>query len=92
MKTGDLVKYSWAGSNRVAIVIEVRNGDGEFDQWLFGAKDRMLIQWLTGAGPKPRMYDDNGTVYRSQGGADIGWVSTKNDHGWPLFDEVSSLI
>ena len=92
MKIGDLVKYSWAGSNRVALILDIRLGGSAAEAWVFGARDRMLIQWLTGAGPKPRMYNDNGTACYPSEGVEIGWVPMKNAHGWWLFDKVASLF
>ena len=54
--------------------------------------DRVLVQWLTGGGPMPRMFDDNGAVlYRHEIALPLmGWVPVKNSYGWDIFDAVKS--
>ena len=56
VKVGDLVKYSWAGSNRVALVLDYRTETDPKDlkmKWYLNLSGEIiLIQWISGEGPK----------------------------------------
>jgi len=92
VKSGDLVKYSWGGSRRMGLVLDFQPA------MMLPPRqrhDRVLIQWMPGNGPLPRMYDEKNDVIgsmavRRMGDNAMGWHPIKNSYGWDIFDRVNS--
>jgi len=91
---GMLVRYQWAGSQRLALVLD----RCPRERWLSGVSepglvDHVLVQWCAGAGPVPSMQSIDGqsvtSEARHKAGA-MGWVMVRTARGFPMFAQVKA--
>ena len=96
LRPGMLVRYRWAGSNRMALVLDrqpilryiVGLGAGQPVQ-----VDSVLVQWCAGEGVVPSMTGTQGESLsyekRSRAGAQ-GWLQVRTARGFPMFARVKA--
>ena len=85
---GDLVWFNSGGSSHRALVLGfVKN------TWLdhFKETEMVKVYWLGGKGPRPNMYNTNGSRIYGHVGPEVGecFVAVRTRSGMPVFKVIS---
>ena len=95
LPVGTLVRYTWASSNRLALVLDRQ----PLPRWVSGmgvngeptTLDHVLVQWCGGSGPLPNMQTHDGSEQswrnRNKLGA-MGWVMVRTPRGYKMFERA----
>jgi len=96
LRPGMLVRYTWAGSNRMALVL----ARGPVLRYITGMGhgqpvevDSVLVQWCAGEGATPAMHGVNGQALTSEQRrrpSARGWLQVRTARGFPMFARVKA--
>ena len=93
---GTLVRYTWAGSNRLGLVL-IRCAR---ERWFSGMNtggaplpvDSVLVQWCGGDGPLPALQSHDsqpvGTAEARRRGGIEGWVMVRTARGYQMLERA----
>ena len=88
LNIGDLVWFNSGGSSHRALVLGFTR-----NRWLDHIKEQEMVKvyWLGGKGPRPLMYNTNGSRIYNQVGPEVGecYVAVRTRGGWPVFKVIS---